>query len=167
MTRCRRRIHLDNDPAMREVTLPPLDMGAQRRTADAATHRAEIARVLSAAHTAADGWITVPADIPDEQRVRRTMAALHDGAACVSGALLPDDDVHGRRGAAELLVRSTDGYVPVIVVRHRITDPGQGAVTATLPELDPSAAGTDQHRKLRSHPRDQLRLAHLYRMLQQ
>src|SRR5699024_4860821 len=36
-----------------------------------------------------------------------------------------------------------------------------------LPDLDPVNATTDSRRKLRSHPRDQLRLAHLYRMLQQ
>ena len=167
MTRCRRHLHLDNDPAMRDVTLPPPDMGVQRRTADAAAHRAQIARTLAAEYAAVEGWVTVPRDAADEERVRHTLDALYNGASYVSGALLPDDDVHGRSGAAELLVRTPDGYSPVIVVRHRITDPGDGAVTTRLPDLDPVNATTDSRRKLRSHPRDQLRLAHLYRMLQQ
>src|SRR5699024_1740308 len=167
MTRCRRHLHLDNDPAMRDVTLPPPDMGVQRRTADAAAHRAQIARTLAAEYAAVEGWVTVPRDAADEERVRHTLDALYNGASYVSGALLPDDDVHGRSGAAELLVRPPDGYSPVIVVRHRITDPGDGAVTTRLPDLDPVNATTDSRRKLRSHPRDQLRLAHLYRMLQQ
>lgn len=167
MTRCRRRIHLDNDPAMREVTLPPPDMGAARRTADAAAHRAEIAQRLAASHAEAADWVTVPTDVAVDDRVGQTVAALTDQATYISGALLPSDDVHGRNGEAELLVRTASGYVPVIVVRHRISDPGSGAVTTPMPELDPTLAGTDQQHKLRSHPRDQLRLAHLYRMLQQ
>jgi predicted RecB family nuclease len=53
----------------------------------------------------------------------------------------------------------------VIVVRHRVSDPGSGALTAPLPEVDPRAAADDPGRKPRSQPRDLLRLAHLHRML--
>ncbi|WP_040924394.1 TM0106 family RecB-like putative nuclease, partial [Saccharomonospora iraqiensis] len=38
------------------------------------------------------------------------------------------------------------------------------AHTTELPELDPDRAGADEGRKVRSHPRDQLRLAHLHRL---
>jgi predicted RecB family nuclease len=86
------------------------------------------------------------------------------GAGFVWGAALPDDD--GRRGGADLLVRVPGGgYVPVLVVRHRITDPGEGAVTSPLVEPHPGAALPDARRKVRSQPRDLLRLAHLNRML--
>jgi predicted RecB family nuclease len=57
------------------------------------------------------------------------------------------------------------GYVPVIVVRHRVSDPGSGALTTPLPQVDPVAAAVDPARKPRSQPRDLLRLAHLHRML--
>jgi hypothetical protein len=72
-----------------------------------------------------------------------------------------------RRGGAELLVRLPGGgYVPVIVVRHRVTDPGGGALTAPLPETDPAQAAPDPARKPRTQARDLLRLAHLHRMLE-
>jgi predicted RecB family nuclease len=58
------------------------------------------------------------------------------------------------------------GYVPVIVVRHRVSDPGSGALTTPLPQVDPDAAADDPERKPRSQPRDLLRLAHLHRMLE-
>ena len=166
MTRCRRRVHLEHDPAMREVPLPPPDMGAQQRMADAAAHRAQIARVLAESRAEPDDWVTVPAELTLAARVRRTAAALEAGAGYISGALLPADRAGGRRGGVELLVRTAAGYVPIIVVRHRITDPGDGAPTTALTDLDPSHVAADPKRKLRSHPRDQLRLAHLRRLLQ-
>jgi predicted RecB family nuclease len=79
---------------------------------------------------------------------------------------LPTDRTAGRRGSAELLVRlSGGGYVPVIVVRHRITDPGSGALTSALEAPWPRRALVDGERKVRSQPRDLLRLAHLNRLL--
>ena len=58
------------------------------------------------------------------------------------------------------------GYVPVIVVRHRVTDPGSGALTSPLPETDPRLAVADPARKSRTQTRDLMRLAHLHRMLE-
>jgi hypothetical protein len=58
------------------------------------------------------------------------------------------------------------GYVPVIVVRHRVTDPGSGAFTSALPETDPRQAVPDPARKSRTQTRDLMRLAHLHRMLE-
>lgn len=45
-------------------------------------------------------------------------------------------------------------------------DPGDGARTAELPDLDPERAAVDPARKVRSQPRDQLRLAHVRRLLE-
>ncbi|WP_214403025.1 TM0106 family RecB-like putative nuclease, partial [Pseudonocardia lacus] len=98
------------------------------------------------------------------ERRADTAAAVAAGAEFVWGAVLPDAD--GRRGGAELLVRVPEGgYVPVLVVRHRITDPGDGAATSPLTDPRPGAARPDPRRKVRSQPRDLLRLAHLNRML--
>jgi hypothetical protein len=58
------------------------------------------------------------------------------------------------------------GYVPVIVVRHRVTDAGSGALTSPLPETDPRQAAADPARKSRTQTRDLMRLAHLHRMLE-
>ena len=87
------------------------------------------------------------------------------GIALISGALLPAAP-GTRRAAVDLLVRVPEGgYVPVVVVRHRITDPGEGAVTSSLALPWPGAAAVDGARRVRSHPRDMLRLAHLHRLL--
>ncbi|PRX47830.1 putative RecB family nuclease [Prauserella shujinwangii] len=164
VTRCRRRVHLEHDPAMRDAPLLPPDPAAEQRIADARAHRAEIARRLEAA--TARRWVSVPADLPVPERVRRTLEALAEGAAYIWGGLLPADREAGRRGGAELLVRTSAGYLPVIVVRHRITDPGEGARTTPMTDLDPGNAVADPARKLRSQPRDQLRLAHVRRLLE-
>ncbi|MGH3431992.1 MAG: TM0106 family RecB-like putative nuclease, partial [Thermocrispum sp.] len=100
-----------------------------------------------------------------EERAAATLTALDSGVAVVSGGVLPADQAAGRRGGAELLVRTPGGYVPVIVVRHRITDPGGGAQTTALTDLNPDNARVDQERRIRSHPRDQLRLAHVRELL--
>jgi predicted RecB family nuclease len=161
-THCRRRIHLDHDPlavaARRALPDPAL---AQRR-ADAAEHRARVGAKLAA--EAGSRWHSVSPDAPD--RVAATVAAVAAATPLIWGAVLAAPPGPGRRGGAELLVRrSGGGYVPVIVVRHRISDPGGGALTAPLPAVDPEVAASDPQRKARPQPRDLLRLAHLHRML--
>jgi predicted RecB family nuclease len=160
-THCRRRIHLDHDP--HAVTAPralPDPALAQRRT-DATEYRARMGALLAAA--AGPGWLVVSAEEPD--RAGATAASVAAGAPYVWGAVLPGG--LRRRGGAELLVRlPAGGYVPVIVVRHRVSDPGDGALTTALPRVDPWAAAPDPARKPRSQPRDLLRLAHLHRMLE-
>ena len=151
---------------MRDVPLRPPDAGAQQRITAAATHRAEIARQLAASRGADEQWVAIQGELSPGQRALRTEQALDSSADVVSGALLPTDHAGGRRGGVELLVRTGHGYVPVIVVRHRINDPGEGALTTALTDLDPDNAVVDRQRKPRSQPRDQLRLAHLRRMLQ-
>ncbi|MBN6035492.1 TM0106 family RecB-like putative nuclease [Amycolatopsis sp. 195334CR] len=164
VTRCRRRVHLDHDPTVRDVPRAPQDPSAAQRIADAAAHRDEIARRLIAA--IGEGWASVPRDLPVPDRVALTESALATRTPFIWGALLPVDLDGGRRGGVEVLVRTADGYVPVLVVRHRITDRGEGAMTTGLTDLDPDNATPDPARKVRSHPRDQLRLAHIRRMLQ-
>ncbi|MGH3912401.1 MAG: TM0106 family RecB-like putative nuclease [Pseudonocardiaceae bacterium] len=168
VTRCRRRVHLEHDPAVRDVPRAAADPAVEQRIADAAAHRRLVADVLARDRTAPDGtgeWIEVPPELPAAQRGAATMAALAQGAPFVWGGLLIDVS-GGRRGSVELLVRYRGGYLPVLVVRHKITDPGSGAPTSPLARFVPSAASADPRRRVRAHPRDQLRLAHTVRMLQ-
>lgn len=164
--------------------LAPPDPSAEQRIADAEAHRIDVSERLQAATapisgdedpaaldvTSADSagaaWAVIPADLSPADRAGLTLTALEEGVAYIWGGLLPRDREAGRRGGIQLLVRTVDGYVPVLVVRHRITDPGEGARTTELTDLDPGNASTDPDRKVRSHPRDQLRLAHTYRLLQ-
>ncbi|MBB3049563.1 putative RecB family nuclease [Prauserella isguenensis] len=184
VTRCRRRVHLDNDPTMVGTQLALPDPSAEQRIADAEAHRIDVSERLQAAtapigddenpaapigtgdESAGTAWAVVPTDLPPADRAGLTLTALEEGVAYIWGGLLPRDREAGRRGGIQLLVRTVDGYVPVLVVRHRITDPGEGARTTALTDLDPANALTDPDRKVRSHPRDQLRLAHTYRLLQ-
>ncbi len=122
-----------------------------------------VGRVLAA--VAGPGWSVVPSGGSVRERIAATQAAVAAQAPFVWGAVLPASG--GRRGAVELLLRvPSGGYLPVIVVRHRITDPGAGALTAPLLEPSPHRAQPDPARRVRSQPRDLLRLAHLHRMLQ-
>ncbi|MFD9891606.1 TM0106 family RecB-like putative nuclease [Amycolatopsis sp. NPDC059027] len=166
VSRCRRRVHLEHDPAMRGVPLPPPDPTAQQRIADATAHREEILRRLMAATGPDATWATIPRDLPAAERVQRTEAALAEGVGHIWGALFPVDPAAHRRGGVDLLVHTGQGYVPVLVVRHRITDRGTGAQTTPVTDLDPAHRAADEQRKVRSQPRDQLKLAHLHRMLQ-
>ncbi|MFD8492518.1 TM0106 family RecB-like putative nuclease [Amycolatopsis sp. NPDC059657] len=166
VSRCRRRVHLDHDPAMRDVPLAPPDPAAEQRIADATAHRKEIARQLEEAANAGDGWVTIARDQPAAERVEATESALAAGARYIWGGLLPADRVGHRRGGSELLVRTNQGYLPVLVVRHRITDRGSGAMTTPMLDLDAANQQPDPARKVRSQPRDLLRLVHLRKMLE-
>jgi predicted RecB family nuclease len=164
VTRCRRRVHLDHDPAAVGTARATLDPTAERRIADAAAHRRWVADRLAQRY--AGDWQEVAPGLPGAQRCAATLALLHQGAPFVWGGLLPADPLGGRRGGVELLVRHRGGYLPVIVVRHKVTDPGSGARTSPLVEPVLAAARTDPTRKVRPQSRDQLRLAHAFRLLQ-
>jgi predicted RecB family nuclease len=95
-----------------------------------------------------------------------TLDAMAEGARFIWAAQLPRDEAGGRRGHIDLLVATETGYVPVLVVRHKVSDPGSGAQTTPLSTPWPSARRQDRRRRVRPQPRDVLRLAHAYRMLQ-
>lgn len=168
--RCRRRVHLDHDPAAVAAPRALPDPALEQRRADAEAHRARVGAMLAAA--AGGTWVEVPAALPAHGRTQATAVAVAEGAPLIWGAVLPTGPgpeggtAAGRRGGAELLVRLPEGgYVPVLVVHHRVTDPGSGARTTPLPVVAPHRAGPDAERRVRSHSRDLLRLAHLHRML--
>ncbi|MFD0921798.1 TM0106 family RecB-like putative nuclease [Saccharopolyspora rosea] len=163
VTRCRRRVHLEHDPAMRDAEKAPLDPGVEQRIADATEHRRSVARRLGELHGAE--WTEIPRGTP-AQRAEATLAAMRDGIRYISHAHLPNDPDAGRRGTVDLLVRSEDGYTPVLVVRHKITDPGCGARVSSIGRPVPETSWIDQSRKVRPQPRDQLRLAHAVRLLE-
>jgi len=174
VTRCRRRVHLEHAPAAVDPPQAAPDPTTEHRIADAAAHRRAVADTLARYHSAqgrtAQGrtaqWAEVPPDLPAAPRRAATMALLLERVPFVWGGLLPPDPDGGRRGSVELLVRHRGGYLPVIVVRHKVTDPGAGARTSPLDRPVPAAARIDPHRRARPHARDQLRLAHALRLLQ-
>jgi predicted RecB family nuclease len=164
VTGCRRRVHLEYDPSVADAPRATLDTSTQRRIAEAAVHRRSVADRLAELHRGA--WAEISPDLPAKQRRAATLALLSKGVPFVWGGLLPEDPSGGRRGGTELLVRHWGGYLPVIVVRHKVTDLGSGARTSPLTDPLPSAARADPKRKTRPQGRDQMRLAHAVRMLQ-
>lgn len=163
VNRCRRRVHLEHDPDAGPPPTSVADPTAALRIADAAAHRRAVAHRLAA--SAGPGWAEIAADQPFAARQARTAELAALGTPYIWAAVLPSDGSGSRRGSIDLLVWSGDGYVPVLVVRHKISDPGGGAVTTPIPVLDRKAAVEDGTRKVRSQPRDQLRLAHTVRLL--
>lgn len=160
LTRCRRRVHLDHDPAAAGSPRALPDPALEQRRADAATHR----RSIGAAIAAATGGTVVAAS--GAERAAATARAVTAGAPVIVGGVLSGVD-GGRPEPVEMLVALPEGgYVPVLIVRHRVTDPGAGAVTASLSAPGPADARPDDARRIRSQPRDLLRLAHLHRLVQ-
>ncbi len=168
---CEHRLALDSIyPATTPV---PDDAGVALRKEAAADHRLRVRDMLHALHSdELVGWVDASGG-GRSRRAQRTMAAIAAGARWIWGATLPDDPEAGRRGWAELLIRVDDTrgaephegaeYIPVIVVNHKASDPGSGAITSPVWAWQPM---TDETRKIRGNSRDTTRLAQLYRMLQ-
>lgn len=109
-------------------------------------------------------------ELPVQERIAATVRACAAGVPRIWGAELPTRPASGREGGAEALYRNPTGagYFPVIVVNHKITDSRQPDPADFHPLT--SDVGTwnprpDRSRRVRGQLRDQLRLAHLYRML--
>lgn len=165
---CRHRLHLDaqHPELLAEVREDP---GVQQRREAATAHRAKVRDELVAA--APDEWVVIDPGLRAAERVAATMGALEAGVPRIWGALLPQEADTGRRGGVEFLLRDAErgGYIPIIVVNHKVTDPRRPDPADFHPltsDLFRWAPRRDKHVKLRPQPRDQQRLAHLYRMLQ-
>ncbi|MBF6214184.1 TM0106 family RecB-like putative nuclease [Nocardia puris] len=165
---CRHRLRMDaaHPEIVRGVAEDP---GVRQRRDAAAAHRDKVRETLVA--DAPEAWVVIDPALRAGDRAEATLRACEQGAHRIWGGLLPQEPDTGRRGGAEILLRDLDrgGYIPVIVVNHKVTDPRRPEpadfhpVTSDLFRWDPRP---DPARKLRQQPRDQQRLAHLYRMLQ-
>lgn len=98
-----------------------------------------------------------------------TTAAMESGVGIILGGSLPDDLVGRRSGRPDLLLRSGDGYVPVDVKSHGLTEAKAGPVAVSSLEepWDASALIEPELRfKSRREHDDALQLAHYWRMLE-
>jgi predicted RecB family nuclease len=149
--RCRRRIHLDHDPAADRAARKPPDPGAQLRLDDLAEHRRRVREQVAQAMSATPGGPPVTGWAPDSA----------DRPAAIWA---PPLTTPTRFGTPELLLRAPDGgYLPVLVRGHRTLDAGSGAVCSEL--ASPLAAAPSPVKKMRAHHADALALAHVHRML--
>ena len=175
LTGCEHRLALDFAAADEAVDLAAADTApeARRRIEAAEAHRAHVIGLLHGFQSDRPDGVVVTVDDSASHRVRveQTRQAVESGAEWIFRAAFPVDDEKGRRGHAEALLRAGDGYLPIIVVNHRVTTPASpdrpadipaSLVTSPLfgwhPEPDATRTG-------RSQRRDVMRLAHLASML--
>lgn len=163
LTRCRHRVRRMAE-LPRGAVLPAETTGVQQRKEAADAHREEVAAMLQR-DLGAHEWghlddlhdLSVLKDLKDQD--------AEDLPARIWQARLPREHDTHRAGGVDLLMRDevNGGYIPVLVVNHKVTDPGSGAMTSPVGEWAPRA---DEHRKVRGQSRDQVRLAHVTRMLE-
>ncbi|MEJ9078314.1 TM0106 family RecB-like putative nuclease [Gordonia malaquae] len=172
LTGCEHRLALDftehGDAAASDASPE-----ARRRIEAAQGHRDHVITTLhgfQSDRTPSD-VVTVEAGTHRE-RVEQTRRAVEAGATWIFRAALPTDVERGRRGHAEALFRLGDGYLPIIVVNHRVTTlvNGERPADAPPPTLRTSPLwgwrpAVDATRSARSQRRDVMRLAHLTAML--
>ena len=146
---------------------------ARRRIDAAQSHRASVIATLHGLQSAQPAGTAVTVDDgPHRERVEQTRRAVESGATWIFRATLPTDVERGRRGHAEALVRHEGGYLPVVIVNHRVTTPANSGRPADAPPptlLTSPLWGwlpeVDATRSFRSQRRDVLRLTHLTAML--
>ncbi|GEE00477.1 recombinase RecB [Gordonia spumicola] len=172
LTGCEHRLALDfteRGDAAASDTSPE----ARRRIEAAQVHRDHVIATLHGFQSDRPSQDAVVVDGERHRdRVEQTRRAVEQRAAWIFQAALPTDVDHGRRGHAEALLRRGDGYLPVIVVNHRVTTlvSGERPADAPPPTLRTSPLwgwhpAVDATRSLRSQRRDVMRLAHLTTML--
>lgn len=152
LTGCGHRLYLDTayHALLRDVAEP---VGVTLRRDAARSHRDGVRARLAEERPA---MVVVDSGIARTDRIEQTLRSCGDGAELIWGAALPDDRETGRRWRAEaLLADPAGGYLPVLVVNHKVVDPGVGALVSSLDRFDPRI---DPTRKPRPHLRDQLML---------
>ena len=158
----------------------PADEGRLQRSAATSRRRRQVRDLLAPrvgpgfVDVVGEDWPDPPAHTPDPGRTAATLRAMAGGAAMIWGAELPADPATGREPITCTLVRagSTDdgghGFVPVLVVNHKVLDPrrGRDAGPADVTELPGWTPHPDHGRRLRRHPEDVDKLCHAWRLLE-
>ncbi|AVL99226.1 recombinase RecB [Gordonia iterans] len=173
LTGCEHRLALDSAARADGTAAAQLESPDALRRIEAATaHRRDVIAMLQ--RLQAERGVSVVAiddSLPHRERVARTLTACAEGADWIFRAALPTDHEAGRRGHAEALIRHGDGYLPLIVVNHRVTtqskadrDPAE-PVTVRTSSLDQWRPTPDPARSVRGNKRDAMRLAQLAAML--
>ena len=99
-----------------------------------------------------------------------TLTAIRDGVPVIADAWLPPDNAGGRIGRPDLLVFAGDGYLPVEIKLHLLTNEGPTSLeTSLLASPYPASSTTVAGRRFRKRSKlleDTLELAHFFRMLE-
>jgi len=99
-----------------------------------------------------------------------THEALLRGDEVIVGAWLPADEEHGRIGRPDLLVKVADGYLPIEIKLHLLTQQGNGTLEySPLDAPFPAASRSELSCRLRKGSvwvNDAMQLMHYRRMLE-
>lgn len=165
--RCPVRAQLDHDTTLTGVEQVSISDAQQSRIDAGIDFEREVLDEIHSAHPDA-------VEITGESRAEaqaRTLAALTSDANVILGAVLPDDVPMRRAGRPDVLVRHREGWVPVDIKHHGLTEPRHKAglrfslLEGSLgPDQAAEAEGVHfQKSRLRD---DALQLAHYRRMLE-
>ena len=165
--RCEVRLQHALDDAIAPPDPGEVDEATHRRRQEGRAHEAAVNARL--AELLGDRFLAIPIDDRDEAR-RVTLDALAAEVPVIAQAWLPLDLEGHRRGRPDLLVHVGDGYVPIEIKSHLLTEPGPGSVRSSpLASPFPADAVPDPNRRLRKSAvwfDDALQLAHYVRMLE-
>ncbi|EGD54156.1 TM0106 family RecB-like putative nuclease [Gordonia neofelifaecis] len=170
LTGCEHRLALDFSPRD-DVVTEPETAEANRRIEAAQAHRRTVLDLIAGLQSGRpEGAVVAVNEADHRARAAATVAAMDAGAEWILQASLPTDVERGRRGHAEALLRRGDGYLPIIVVNHRVTtvvaEPRAGETPSLLTSpLFGWHPEPDATRAFRSQRRDVMRLAQLAAML--
>ncbi|MGB3707811.1 TM0106 family RecB-like putative nuclease [Gordonia sp. (in: high G+C Gram-positive bacteria)] len=168
LTGCEHRLALDFTVEQERDAAETAE--ANRRIEAAQAHRRAVIDRLRGFQSGRAGAAVV-IEAPDHRgRVAATQEAMSAGVEWILNATLPTDYDRGRRGHSEVLLRVGDGYLPIIVVNHRVTTTVAQPREGEIPTLQTSPMfgwhpEPDATRAFRSQRRDVMRLAHLAAML--
>lgn len=98
---------------------------------------------------------------------RRTVAAMEAGVAVIVDGRLPD--INGRRGAPDVLIRHSDGYLPVDIKNHHTLNQAKRSTVqvSTLTAPDERLVRGGYSNRANSWRDDLMQLSHYTRMLQE
>jgi len=165
--RCEVRLQLSlDDTVSPQDRREPTEAG-QRRIDSGRAHEAG---VLDALHAQlGDDLLLIETENRSEAQ-RLTTEAISEGRPAVGRPWLPPDRQGHRRGRPDLLVRTSDGYLPIEIKLHLLSTSGGGSLESSpLSHPFPESTAPVTGRRFRKGTiwfDDSLQLAHYYRMLE-
>jgi predicted RecB family nuclease len=165
--RCDVRLQHSFDTTLGELEHRSFSEAERRRIVAGRGHEAH---VLDTMAQALGGRIVV-IDAADRSASQdATVAALDNGVDVIAQAWLPADEEGRRIGRPDLLIKTSDGYLPVEIKLHLLSTEGTGSLeSSTLDMPFPDHSFHVANRKFRKGSiwfNDALQLAHYTRMLE-
>ena len=166
-TRCEVRLQHSLDDAVDHSGRQHYSEAQRRRIAGGLDHEGAVIAELIAHLN--DG-VTVISGVDRHEAQAATATALERGDKVIVNGWLPADEVHGRIGRPDVLVKVDDGYLPVEIKLHLLAQAGNGALEySPLADPFPASSRTKLGTRLRKGSvwvNDAMQLMHYRRILE-